>query len=129
MKNLVVLCVLAVAFVSCNSKSSVEKLMSKDWEVIQIKDSKDFSKAPTITFNSEENTVNGNAGCNNYFGDFTASENKISFAKMGSTKMMCPEIATEELFLGVIEDITEFKFEGDNLLLLSADGSTVMTLK
>jgi len=129
MKNLVVLFVFSIILVSCNSENSIEKLESQNWEVTQINDSKDLSKTPTLSFNVAEKTIHGNAGCNNYFGDYTVTETNVAFNKMGATKMMCPDISVEDQFLETLEKVTMYKFEGDKLVLLSASGDELMILK
>lgn len=60
-------------------------------------------KAPTLQFDLKENRVNGNSGCNQYFGSFKLLEaNKIEFQQMGSTKMACHEPDKEMEYLQAI---------------------------
>ena len=62
----------------------------KNWKLIQLENvSKDYDKA-FITFDVKNNRVNGNAGCNNFFGGFSVKEDKISFSQLGMTRMACP---------------------------------------
>ncbi len=44
----------------------------------------------TITAYFENGSINGNAGCNNYFGGYTVDGNEINISKaLGSTMMYC----------------------------------------
>ncbi|MBS1494963.1 MAG: DUF4377 domain-containing protein [Bacteroidetes bacterium] len=44
-----------------------------------------------ITFNLDENRVNGNDGCNTFFGRVEFNNSKVSFGNLGSTQMACPD--------------------------------------
>ena len=64
------------------------------WKLIQLENvGMDYDKA-FIQFDPVSKRVNGNSGCNNFFGEFTSTTNNISFSKLGSTKMGC--LSTEK---------------------------------
>ena len=44
-----------------------------------------------ITFNLDENRVNGNDGCNTFFGQVEFNNSKVNFGNLGSTQMACPD--------------------------------------
>ncbi len=82
-------------------------------------------KIPTLTV--EGGKLNGNAGCNNYFGEINLDANTGSFSakNIGSTKMICDNMATETNFLGMVPKANKYRVAGsslelyqDNLLLL-----------
>lgn len=59
------------------------------WKLFMIDNvSKDYNNA-FIQFNTAENKVSGNSGCNNFFGSFTVKADAISFSQMASTRMAC----------------------------------------
>lgn len=120
---------ICLIFMSCNSQNPSEKLEGKDWEVIQIEDVSEFSKAPIITFNVKENKVSGNTGCNNFFGELNLEDNKLTLGKMGATKMLCSDMTAEDLFFKITDRIAMFKFEDDRLVLLSEDNELLMILQ
>lgn len=61
----------------------------KKWKLFMLDNTgKDYGKA-FIQFNVQEKRVSGNAGCNNFFGSYTALSNEITFSGMGVTKMAC----------------------------------------
>jgi len=57
--------------------------------------------------------VHGNAGCNNFFGQFETSENTLTFSAMGSTMMACPQaMDTERDFLTALGATTRYEISG-----------------
>ncbi|HEY5687085.1 MAG TPA: META domain-containing protein [Yeosuana sp.] len=46
-----------------------------------------------VNFNAEEQKISGFSGCNRFFGNYTFSDNNITFGTLGSTKMFCEEKA------------------------------------
>ncbi len=77
-----------------------------EWKLIQMNNvGKDYGKA-SIKFNTAENRISGNTGCNNFFGSYKVDGEYISFAQMGATKMLCNEESnqTESEFLKILSD-------------------------
>ena len=69
-----------------------------------------------------ESRVHGNAGCNNFFGQFKTSENTLVFSAMGSTMMACPQaMDTERSFLAALGATTRYKISGLFLKLYAED--------
>ena len=50
------------------------------------------------------------------------------FSAMGSTRMLCADMTVEDAMLPALASVVDFKFAGNNLYFLNADGSAVMTL-
>ncbi|HMI06006.1 MAG TPA: META domain-containing protein [Flavobacterium sp.] len=96
---------------SCNSSIPTEanpQSLNGTWELNYIGltrlEAKDLypNKKPAITFNTTENKVNGNTGCNSFFGSLKSVDaHKIQFDQLGMTKMFCEgdgeKIFTENL--------------------------------
>ncbi|WP_412987028.1 META domain-containing protein [Pontimicrobium sp. IMCC45349] len=101
------------------------KIGQNSWKVIGLGKQKEFNKTPWMTFSMSENKVNGFAGCNTFFGKFHLNDNTISFENMGSTKMMCPDIATEDSFFNLLYNVKSYEFV-DNVLHFMADDNTVL---
>ena len=69
-----------------------------------------------------ESRVHGNAGCNNFFGQFKTSENTLTFSAMGSTMMACPQaMDTERDFLAALGATTRYEISGLFLKLYAED--------
>lgn len=100
-----------------------------EWQLIQLNNvGKDYGKA-SIKFDTTENRVSGNAGCNNFFGSYNVEGEYISFTQMGATKMLCDEEAnqTEDEFLKILSgkklrydvaDQTLNLYDGDRLVMM-----------
>lgn len=82
-------------------------------------------KIPTLNFEGEK--INGNAGCNNYFGTakIESSTGTFSAGQLGSTKMMCNSMSVEQNFMDMVGKANKYVVSGntlelykDNLLLL-----------
>ena len=64
-----------------------------------------------IQFNEKQ--VNGQSGCNNYFGGYQMKGDKLSFEKLGSTMMACGEesMVVERQFHDMLEKVTNYKIQ------------------
>lgn len=61
----------------------------KKWKLIMLENvGQDYGKA-FIQFNAADKKVNGNSGCNNFFGTYSTQANTITFKSLGSTRMAC----------------------------------------
>jgi heat shock protein HslJ len=79
-----------------------------------------------ITF-ERDGKLAGLAGCNSYWGTYSAEGNKLSIGSVDSTEQSCAEPAgvmgQEEAYLKGLRDAATFKIKGDTLELRSRDGS------
>lgn len=74
-----------------------------------------------IQLQQEKSRLNGYAGCNNFFGTFELKEgNRITFSKMGSTMMACPNMTTEQELMKVLETVDNYTTDGKTLQLSKA---------
>ena len=129
---------LSVLFISCcagkkatssdtdTSKKPVE-IVEKYWKLIEIRGQKvtaeNFaSKEPHLILKSEDNRVNGNGGCNSFFGTYElqADVNRISFSQIGSTRMACLKPTVEADFFNVLETVDNYTVKNDTLQLNKA---------
>ena len=85
------------------------------------------SKA-TITF-TEDNKINGNASCNNFFGGYTQQDNKIDFGPTASTKMLCMDNVNqqEQRFLQVLSNVDHYQIDNNTLILSNENNSETIT--
>lgn len=101
-KNLIIVAVLALIFSSCASrvKEPVFSFQGKMLQLVELNgvayDAK--STFEPITFMFTETAVadgiykiNGHSGCNQFFGQYKASDGKIKFMEVGMTRRMCDE--------------------------------------
>lgn len=145
MKLLIFCCIISFSLFACNESSktatgSPEKdsvtavpasnsqiqLTSYRWKLKELAGKAIDSingQEPFITFNPEDSSVAGTAGCNRFGGKYAADGNSIRFSKFFSTKMACANMWAENTFLGKIDSINRFRINNRELHLLidSAD--------
>ncbi len=83
----------------------------------------------TATFDSQEDRVQGSAGCNHYFGGYEAGRGEISISQVGSTEMYCmdPEgvMDQEHDFLQILQKAESYRVTGDELRIDCGDSELV----
>lgn len=68
----------------------------KKWKLIMLENvGQDYGKT-FIQFNAADKKVNGNSGCNNFFGTYSTKANTINFKSLGSTRMACSDQKTSK---------------------------------
>lgn len=99
-------------------------LINTRWELVEIMGkpvpkSDTTSKTMFITFNGENNRVNGFGGCNNFMGGFELKEgNRISLTQMASTMMACENMENEMEFMKMLQEADNYSLN-DNVLILN----------
>ena len=71
-------------------------IVGKYWKLIELNGETvravQQNKEPHLILNTSEKRVNGNGGCNSFFAHYELQgDNGITFSKIGSTKMACPD--------------------------------------
>ena len=107
---------------------AVQVELKGTWQVINMYGIDSLSKKPTLTFDTENKRVNGNAGCNRYNATYTIKDSLITFGPALSTKMYCNNMNIEKQFLGLLKKVSYFKFENFNLVFLSTTSEKLLTL-
>lgn len=91
-------------------KQKIE-LTGKYWKLVRLngKSVKVGNKQPFIIFSKEENRVNGNGGCNLFFGKYELNDgNRVKFSPFAMTKMACIDSNIEDEFMQVTEKTTSY---------------------
>lgn len=78
---------------------------------------------------AEKGTLNGNLGCNAFFGSFKVNDKNISFENIGSTKMMCSNIKTEDEFIKVLQNTKTYEIKGEILSFFDEKGDEISSFK
>tara|TARA_R100001369_G_C3325777_1_gene169748 strand:- start:6530 stop:6970 length:441 start_codon:yes stop_codon:yes gene_type:complete len=138
MKSLATLSLLvfALVFTSCDETKKVIDVagnvqLSGNYTVTNVDGTSMSATKPTITFAALSGRVSGNAGCNNYFGDYTTNVNTITFGELAVTKKMCGDknaMKVEADFLKAMNKVGGYRIQ-DNVLTLYAksDQSVLIT--
>lgn len=128
-KNNQLLFVLSIIlFASCSSPKE-DITIHGNWEVVSIMNQSNFQPAPNFVINLETMKVAGFSGCNRFFGSIKTQKNSLSFHALGGTRMACPEVTAENLFITTIPKVTSFSFKNSRLQFLSESNEVIMTLK
>ena len=139
-KVFVSICVVgaALAMFSCRSVEKALPLSSinGEWNIIEVNGSKvapDESKnLPFIVFDTATGRLSGNSGCNRMMGSFdvNAKPGSIDLKGMASTRMMCPDMTTENNVLNALRQVTAYKKAGKNkMYLCNASNRPVVILE
>jgi heat shock protein HslJ len=101
------------------------------WQVTELRDADGavIPLAATATLTLEDGQVTGSGGCNRFFGGYTLDGSTLTFGPAGSTMMACPEdeMAFEQVFLAVLEDVASYTVAGQQLHLFAADGTLLIS--
>ena len=97
-------------------------LLEKRWKLTEI-----FGEAVTkenasneafMVLHVIEKRVNGNLGCNSFFGSYELSgENRIKFSQVGSTMMMCQAMEVESKMKQALEQADSYYVQDNTLTL------------
>jgi heat shock protein HslJ len=105
------------------------------WAVVSFRgktlDEKDYRNGlPSITFNMQDNKINGNDGCNSFMGLATYKGNTITAGPIASTQMACPGNTIQGEFYELLasKHLT-WRLDGDGTLRLLVNDAEVMALK
>lgn len=86
---------------------------------------------PHISFNTTDNRISGNVGCNSVMGNFTYNDKgQLSFQNMGTTMMMCPSMELEQKIVLAMSQVSGYSINEvtQEMFLSNSAGDTVMVL-
>jgi heat shock protein HslJ len=81
-----------------------------------------------LTFGAD-GKMSGNLGCNSMGGDYSVTNQSITFGSVFMTEMACdePRMSQEGAAFQVLQDTATFKINGNTLTIISSDGSNILT--
>jgi heat shock protein HslJ len=116
--------------VSATFVAASQQLAGTQWQVTAYNNGREAVTSPllgsdlTVQF-QEDGQVAGNAGCNDFFGAFEASDGSITIGPLGSTMRACSDPAgvmqQEAEFLAALESAATYSVEGNFLEMRTAD--------
>ncbi len=142
MKKLLAVTTLPLLLAACQSTGgkdlmttmiSASDLQHHNWVLTQINGNDIVTPGkmqPPHLEIGENLSANGNAGCNNFFGQVEIKENKLRIAQMGMTMKMCINnvMKTESTFSKVLSDWSEVSLTKENMTLTNAEYSLTFEL-
>ena len=132
---------LVIGLTSCNLKgttksadniSAVDKnLVEKKWKLTEINGVALSTMNPQpaveafIIFQTGENRVRGNSGCNNFTGTYkTGPDKSLNFSGIASTRKMCIDMTIEVQMNKLFQAVDKYAIAG-NTLSLNQAGKTL----
>ncbi len=115
---------------SCNTahkagNTNINLHKGEEWHLLgfgkNVEKPSQTMKSAFIVF--KDNQVNGQSGCNSFFGSYTLDNNIIRFDKVGATKMMCdePSMLVEDWLHRSLNEANRISTEGNTMKLWKAD--------
>lgn len=86
----------------------------------------------TLSFHSQDQTINGSSGCNSYGGSYAVTGNQITFADMRSTLMLCFDTGVMELeaaYTDALSRVETYHIAGGTLTLEGAGGQVYLAFR
>lgn len=103
---------------SCGTGKQVNSKVSPvegEWNIVEV-DGKavnmESGSSPTIGFDVLNHRIYGNSGCNRMMGSFEiipSNSRSLVFGQIGSTRMACPDMATEKNVLAAMDKVKSYK--------------------
>ncbi|GAK15037.1 LOW QUALITY PROTEIN: heat shock protein HslJ [Vibrio sp. JCM 19053] len=139
LKTLVTAISLPVLMTACASNGddvkeiTTQDLQHHNWNLFKLMAKISFTehqKAARLEI-GENLTANGNAGCNNFFGQAELKNNQLRIEKNGMTMKMCMEdqMKIENAMTQTLSNWSDITLTKDGLVLKSADHELTFTLR
>ncbi|PMH46692.1 heat-shock protein HslJ [Vibrio sp. 10N.286.49.B3] len=114
---------------------SAQDLQHHNWQLIQVDEQNVVMDANNTQVSrleiGEKMTANGNAGCNNFFGQAEIKDGKIRIEKMGMTMKMCPdaEMAVERAVTTTLSNWSDITLTKETMVLKNEAHTLTYQLK
>ena len=123
--------------VNCKETKEVIKTASNitlggNYNVASINDVINTSKSITLEFNALEKIVSGNAGCNQFSGDYSVDALALNIGLLRATEAYCEDsvMKTERAYMNALKNTGSYSIEDGILTLYSkTDRSPLLTAK
>ena len=125
MKKVILFSIVAI-LVGCQSQKNL--MLNNQWKLTELngKNLTGENVEITLTFNTSNHQVNGNGGCNRYFGGYKLIDNTIEISNLGSTKIFCAETGNfEDEYFNTLKDKSNLKVI-ENQLIFSRQGKNIL---
>ena len=131
-------CASALILASCGGSKNMLTLSSLngEWNITEVDGQKiTDKKTPFFAFNVAQKRTYGTSGCNRMMGTFEADSltpGALSFGPIGSTRMACPDMQTEQMVLNALNKVKSYETVSDQpeiITLCSEDGKKMLTLQ
>jgi heat shock protein HslJ len=128
-----ILMIILPTLAACDNTSSPpdDPLNGTQWNLIFYRKTRVIDGI-SITANFDSGEINGNAGCNSYFGGYQIDGENIAFGQIGMTEMYCsdPEgiMEQEDFYLGALADAQRYEI-ADGRMAIFLSGHETLTFE
>lgn len=106
----------------CRNRSKLEKpLVGTEWQLVQMmgQEVKAGGESYTLLFH-DNGTVSGVGDCNRLTATYSVTSSRaLTIANLGSTRRLCPNHKQESAYYDMLEKVTHYEMDADNMILLS----------
>ena len=106
----------------CRKRSKLEKpLVGTTWQLVQIMGQETNSEGDSYTILFHNNgTATGAGDCNRFTATYAITPSRaLTLSNLGSTRRYCENHVAEGAYYDMLEGVTHYEMDGDNMLLLS----------
>ena len=106
------------------------ELTGVHWRAVSVGDQAIADDSGVFIQFEVDGSVNGNSGCNSFFGSLEKSGSGIGMGQLGSTRKACPgpAMSLEATFLEAIAQTKDIKSGRGKMRLLNGDGDILAEL-
>ena len=118
----ILLTVLMIGCCDCRKRAKLEKpLVGTEWQLVQIMGRDVVSQGDSYTLLLHDNgDVSGQGDCNRFTATYEVTPKRaLTFSNLCSTRRFCENFEAENKYFDVIESVTHYEMDADNMLLLS----------
>jgi len=130
--TLVLLALLAACATATQAPSPTPSavLVDTDWVLVSL-NANPLIEDTQITLNFADVSLKGSAGCNTYWGSYTASEDSLRLSDVYWTEIGCTEpegvLDQEQAYLKALNAAARFRVDGDRLEVYDEAGTQILT--
>jgi len=116
-----------------DNTSNTSSIYGNQWRIVEL-DGKAINglvnnTTPYVSFDKKDNRYAVITGCNTLAGDLELSKNKIKLKTGISTMMYCEDMRVEDSFKKIMDNISSYKLDNNELHLIGSDKQVKVKLK
>ena len=131
LSSILMIALLAVSCCDCRKRSKLEKpLIGTEWQLVQIMAKDVVAEGDSFTLLFHDNgMVTGVGDCNHLSATYSVTSSRaLSINNLGSTRRMCQNYEAENEYYDMLERVTHYEMDAENMLLLS-NGTLVAIMR
>ncbi len=120
MKKILAAAALLAAMTACGGAQKGLPLDGTTWKLAKMEQIPSAvitaeTDAFTLQFNAADTLVSGRTNCNSFFGKYEVKGRELDFENLGMTRMACPEMEYEQVFVEMLDEVNHYEINGSEL--------------